>query len=267
MTLTPGRIEVMARELAARSDRDVAEAIKRYDAQDKIALKHAVQMAREAQGITLDGAAEVPGRRIGEQDGAYWLRRLNVHGPIDLKTLEAKMTAAGLKPELRIEIKCEAIERKWLAPSLGYRVTAAGELATDQDGRPLGRMASDDAAINYGPPPLSLEMAGLFTRAGLREDRSYSQQEVDETLWTSDLSPMQKMACRQELHMRRQLRASGLDTLHERLAALRQRQHRQSSMQGRGVHTIQASAAVEPQSNKILRDLRTGEPVTLTFLP
>jgi hypothetical protein len=96
MTLTPRRIERMASELAARSDRDVAEAIKRYDAQDKIALKHAIQMQREAQGITLDGAAEVPGRRLGEQDGSYWLRRLNVHGPIDLKTLEAKMTEANL---------------------------------------------------------------------------------------------------------------------------------------------------------------------------
>jgi hypothetical protein len=261
MTLTAKRIEAMARELAASSDKHVTEAIKRYDPEAKIAIRHAIQMQREAQGITLDGAAAVPGRRVGEQDGSYWLRRLSVYGPIDLKTLEAKMTAAALAPGLRIEIKCEAIERGWLSKMLGYRLAAQGELQTDQDGRPLGRMATDDATINYGPGPLSLQMAGLYRRAGLREDGSYSQGEVDERLGTSDLTPLQRMAIRQELHTRRQVRASTLDTWDDRLAALRQRQRQRPSLEGKGVHTMQASAEVQPHGTLLIDE--NGQPRTL----
>lgn len=162
MHLTAQRIERLAHEPAARSDRDVTAAIKRHDPETRIAVRQAIQMQREAHGIQAKGA--VPeGRRLGEQDGSYWLRHLNVHGPIDLKTLEAKMSVAGLEPSVRIEIKCEAIEWKWLAPSVGYRVTAAGELATDQEGRPLGRLASDDATVDYRPGLLSLEMARLVS--------------------------------------------------------------------------------------------------------
>jgi hypothetical protein len=220
MSLTAKRIERLAHELAPRSDREVSQAINRFDVEEKIALRQAIAMQREAQGIHLDGAAEVPGRRPGEQNGAYWLRRLNVHGPIDLKTLEAKITAAGLQPGVRIEIKCEAIERKWLARGLGYRVSAAGELATDQDGRPRGRMATDDSQYQPETVPMSLEMSTLFKRAGLEEHRTYSPQEVDEALAGSDLSVMQRMAVRQELHTRRQLRASGLNTWEERFTRL-----------------------------------------------
>jgi hypothetical protein len=211
MTLSPKRIEAMARELAACNDQRVTEAIKQYDPETKIAIRQAVSMQREAQGIHLDGAAEVPGRHLGEQDGSYWLRRLNVEGPIDLKTLEAKMTAAGLQPGVRLEIKCEAIERGWLPKMLGYRVNAAGELATDQDGRPIGRLATDEARFDYGREPLSVEMAGLFRRASLREDDNYSQAEVNNLLQASDLTTMQRMAVRQELATRRQVSAAGAD--------------------------------------------------------
>jgi hypothetical protein len=265
MTLTAKRLEVMAQELAARSDRDVTAAIKRYDPEDKIALKHAIQMQREAQGISLDGAAEVPGRRIGEMDGSYWLRHLGVHGPIDLKTLEAKMAAASLEPGLRIEIKCEAIERGWLSKMLGYRLAAQGELQTDQDGRPLGRMATDEATVNHGPEPLSLEMAGLYRRAGLQEDGSYAQHEVDQAFANSDLTTLQKMAVRHSLAMRRQVRASGLSTLDERLAALRALPRQRPSMEGKAGHTMRANADDHARV-KLLVD-RHGRPRVLRSYP
>lgn len=229
MILTAKRLEGLAYELAAHTDEEVTKAIRPYTPEEKIALRHAIALQREARGLSMDGAADVPGRRLAEQNGSYWLRRLHVHGPIDLKTLEAKMTEAGLAPELRIEIKCEAIERQWLAPMVGYRIAAMGELATDQVRD--DRLATDRATVTYGPPPLSLEMVGLFNRAGLREDRSYAPHEVDELLWNSDLTPMHRMAVRQELHTRQQLLASGRDTgddwstkvlaLNHQMAALR----------------------------------------------
>jgi hypothetical protein len=249
MTLTAKRIEHLARELAARSDRDVTETIKQYDPEEKIALKHAIAMQREARGISMDGAAEVPGRRLGEQDGSFWLRRLNIHGPIDLKTLEARMTTAGLTPELRIEIKSEAIERRWLSPM--YRVSAMGELSTDQVRD--GRLASDQAAIDYGPEPLSLEMAGLYRRAGLQEDRTYSAQEVDSALSNSDLTTMHRIAVRHSLGTR--------------LAALRTLQRQRPSMAGKGTYTMEARAAGKPSAGKILRDPKSGKAATLTFFP
>jgi hypothetical protein len=87
MTLTPKRIEGIARELAARSDPDVTQAIRRYAPEEKIALRQAIEMQRQAQGINLDGAVEVPGRRFGEQNGSYWLR--------------GEMIAAGKRPSAK----------------------------------------------------------------------------------------------------------------------------------------------------------------------
>jgi hypothetical protein len=211
MTLTPKRIEHLAHELAASSDQRVTQTIKQYDPETKIAIRQAISMARQAQGISMDATAEVPGRHAGEQNGSYWLRRLDVDGPIDTKSLEAKMSTAGLGPELRVEIKCEAIERGWLSQGLGYRLAAQGKLQTDQDGRPIGRMATDEARIDYGREPLSVEMRGLFRRAGLEENHHYSQAELNTLLQASDLTTMQRMAIRQELATRRQMLAAGAD--------------------------------------------------------
>jgi hypothetical protein len=256
MTLTAKRLEVMAHELAARSDRDITAVIKQYDPESRIAIRQAIALQREAQGITLDGAAEVPGRRVGEQDGSYWLRRMNIHGPITQQELENRMASEHLEPRIRIECKIECEQRKWLAPSVGYRVTAAGDLATDQDGRPLGRMATDEARFDYAPEPLSLEMATLFNRAGLREDRTYATHEIDQAFAGSDLTTLQKMAVRHSLAMHRQVRASALDTLDERLAALRALPRQRHSLEGKSGHTIRASAAV-------LMDPKTGKPAVL----
>jgi hypothetical protein len=203
--MTAKRIEGLSRELAARSDRDVTAAIKQYDPETKIAVRHAISLQREAQGIQAK-ADDPPGRRLGEQNGSYWLRRLNVHGSIALKTLEAKMAEAGLETGLRMEIKCEAIERGWLSQGLGYRVSAGSEIGSQ--------------AL------LSVEMAALYRRVGLQEDGTYTRGDIDERLATSDLSVTQKMAIRGELVLRQQLRASGLDTLHEKLTALHALQRR-----------------------------------------
>jgi hypothetical protein len=199
--------------LVASSATAITKALEPYDPETRIALRHAVALQSEAQGIQAQ-ASELPGRRLGEQNGSYWLRRLGVHGPIALKSLEAKLTAAGLEPGLRIEIKCEAIEQGWLSPMLGYWVNAASELATD------------DATVDHGPEPLSVEMRALYRRANLAEDRAYTPQEVDEALQISDLDATQRIAIRQELHSRRQLRASGLDTLAKQLTALHVLQRR-----------------------------------------
>jgi hypothetical protein len=247
MSLTTKRIEVMARELAACSAEEVSQAIKAYAPEERISIKHAIHMQREAQGITLDGVAEVPGRRLGEQDGSYWLRRMNIHGPLTQEALESKMAAAGLsEPRLHIECKLECMERGWLLRGLGY----------------------DEAGVNHGPEPLSVEMRALYRRAGLQADRTYTQQEVDQALWNSDLTTMHRMAVRQELHTRRQIRASALNVLGERLAALRELQRQRPSMEGKGMHTMQASA--EPTGRRrgaVLTDPRTGRPTVLTFLP
>ena len=218
MSLSPQRLARLAHDLAAHPDHAVQQAITPYDVETRVAIRHAIAMAREAQGLTLDGAAEVPGRRLGEQDGSYWLRRLQVQGPIDPKTLEAKMSAAGLAPELRMEIKCEAMERRWLSRGLGYRVSAASELATD------------DATVTYGSEPLSVQMRGLYRRVGLEDDRSYTPQEINEALERSDLPPTYRMALRQELHLRRQVRASSHARLAEQLATLRALQRRRQRL-------------------------------------
>jgi hypothetical protein len=266
MPLTAKRIEHLACQLAGRTDQDVTHAIRVYDVETKIAIRHAIAMQQEAQGIQARAAA-VPGRRLGEQDGSYWLRRLGVTGPITQKQLEDKMTAAALEPHIRVECKLECMERRWLSQGLGYRLSAAG-LATDQVRD--DRLASDHSVIDYGPPPLSLEMFGLFNRAGLQENRTYAPHEVDELLRNSDLTTLQKIACRQELAMRHQLRASGVDmvaTLNEQLTTLRQLQRR-PSMEGTGAYTMQASA--EPTHHrgpKVLIDKSTGQPAVLRFEP
>jgi hypothetical protein len=260
MTLTAKRIEHLAHELVGCSDQDITTAIKRYDPEDKIAVRLAIELQREAQGIQAK-AAEPVGRRFGEQDGSWWLRRLNIDGPIDVKTLEAKMSEAALGPELRIAIKCEAMERRWLSKGLGYRISAA-ELATDQVRE--DRLASDHAVIDYGLPPLSLEMFGLFNRASLQENHTYAPHEVDELLRNSDLTTLQRMALRQELHMRRQVRASKRDTLDEKLEALRQIHHQRRSLEGQSARTMRASA--EPSSRRILRD-QSGKPIIMKFVP
>jgi len=266
MTLTAKRIEHLASSLAASNDADVTTAIKRYDVETKVAIRLAIELQREAQGIQAK-AADVPGRQIGEQDGSYWLRRMGVTGPITQREIENRMTAAGLEPHVRIECKLECVERRWMSKGLGYRLSAAG-LATDQVQD--DSLASDHSVVNYGPEALSLQMAGLYRRANLLEDHSYSKSEVDLALSSSDLSITQRMAIRHSLAMRHQLRASGVDTLatlNERLTALRMLQRQRPSMEGKGVYTMRASAAGKPASDKILRDHRTGKPVTLTFLP
>jgi hypothetical protein len=225
MILTAKRIEGLAHELATRSDQAVREAIKQYDVDTRLALKLAIDLQRDARGMQAQ-ADDPPGRHLGEQNGAYWLRRLNVHGPITQKSLEAKMTKAGLDTGIRIEVKLMAIEHGWLSQGLGYRMSAAGELATDQNGRPLGRMATDSAAIDHRSEPVSVEMRSLYRRAGLQTDQTYSQQEINEALAQSDLPTVHTMALRQELHMRRQVRASSQDTLADRLTTLRALQRR-----------------------------------------
>jgi hypothetical protein len=203
MVMTPKRLGHLARDLAARSDQDITAAIQQYDPETKIAVRHAIDLQREARGIEAK-ADELPSRRLGEQNGSYFLRRLNVHGPIDLKTLEAKMTE--LEPGVRMEIKCTAMERGWLSQGLGYRVSAGSE--------------------RENQAPLSVEMRALYRRVGLEADGSYAQGDIDERLGTSDLSVTQKMAIRGELALRQQLRASGVDTLAEKLTALHALQRR-----------------------------------------
>jgi hypothetical protein len=135
---------------------------------------------------------------------------MHIYGPLSQQELETRMAEEHLDPRIRMECKIECEQRRWLAPSLGYRANAAGELAT----------------VDYGPEPLSLQMAGLYRRVGLREQGSYSQQEVDEALSSSDLNVSQRMAIRHSLAMRRQVRASGRDTLDKQLTALRALQRR-----------------------------------------
>jgi hypothetical protein len=202
MSLSPQRLTRLARDLAAYTNQAVQEAITPYDVETRVAIQHAIGMQREAQGIQAKADAP-PGRRPFEPDGVYWLRRLGIAGPIALPTLNAKLDAAGLTPEVRIEIKCTAIERQWLAPSVGYRATVA-----------------------YSLEPLSVQMRGFYRRAGLAEDRTYTPEEVNEALAQSDLLMVHKVALREELHLRRQIRASSQDARAEWLTTLHALQRR-----------------------------------------
>ena len=201
MSLSPQRIERLAGELAARSGQAVLEAIKRYDVETKVAIRHAIGMQREAHGIQAQ-VAEPPTRRAGEQDGAYWCRRLKIHGPTTLLRVEAAMAAAQLPANVRIEVKTFAAEQGWLSPMLGHRL-------------------ADET------PALSLEMAALYRAAHLSPDDVYTPQEVDAALAASLLATHETMALRTELVAHHQLTqaASGeaRDDWHQKAEALRDR--------------------------------------------
>jgi hypothetical protein len=202
-TLSPQRLEQLAAQLASKPDAAIREAIKGFAIDDRLALKLAIDLARTTRGLTAQAEETPSSRHVFEQDGSYHLRRLGVTGPLSLPDLEARMTAAGLPPEIRVACKVEAEQRKWLPPSLGHRLAA-----------------TDDA------PPLSLEMNTLFHRVGLDPDHSYSQAELDAVFEGSDLAVHERMAIRGELALRHRLRASGgkaRDDWHQKAEALRDR--------------------------------------------
>jgi hypothetical protein len=216
MSLSLQRIERLAHELTARSDQAVLEAIKRYDVETKVAIRHAIGMQREAQGLQAQ-ADEPSGRRPFEPDGAYWLRRLHSHGPIDLKALDVKLSVAGLEPRVRMEIKTEAVQRGWLAGGLGYRIDGPEDVAA----------------------PLAVAMRALYHRAGLEEDHLYTEAEVNERLQHPELDTEQRIALRGELALHHQICAAGdhtgddrltakITALGQQLAALRRLQHQRS---------------------------------------
>jgi hypothetical protein len=204
-TLSPQRLEQLAAQLASKPDAAIREAIKGYTIDDRLALKLAIDLARTTRGLTAQ-ADEPPGRRPFEQNGEYWCRHLGVDGPTTLKALDEKLSAAGLEASVRIECKTFAMEQGWLSPGLGHRIEAHKDV-----------------------PLLSVEMAGVFRAAGLDPDASYTPQEVDEALATSQLAVHEKMALRTEMAARH--RVTGSDTmgdwqtkvqvLHQRMAALR----------------------------------------------
>jgi hypothetical protein len=55
MVLTPKRVERLAHALAACGDRDVTAAIGEYDPESRLAIRLAIQAARESRGISRDG--------------------------------------------------------------------------------------------------------------------------------------------------------------------------------------------------------------------
>jgi len=207
MTLTAKRIEHLARELAARSDQAIRQAISEYDPESRLALKIAVTMARRSRGISAQTDDAPQGRRAGEQDGAYWVRQLGIDGPIDIRSLEAKLAAADVPTHVGVEVKSELADRQWLASGgFGYRAPAR-----------------DDQ-------PLSLEMAGLYRAAGLEPDGLYTPREVDEALAASSLAMHERMAIRTEMGARSQVSAAGSDAVDDWQTKVQMLNHRMAAL-------------------------------------